>query len=112
MKIRRARIVKHRFEKPSYYEVDFDLNGEPSRAIFSRYGQWFETRTKIKKLPDEVLSGLSETEYADWTRSDHKERIQIPGIKEPIYRLKISKNDSSYILRLSDTGEIVQVKYE
>ena len=106
------RIIVHKFEKPAYYEVDFQLDDERSRAIFSRYGQWIETRTKIKNLPEAVALGLEESEYDDWIWSDHKERIEGPGFPEPIYRLQVSNRKLSYLVRLNGSGEIVQVKYE
>ena len=104
--------VIHRFEKPAYYEVDFQQNNETSRAIFSRFGQWFETRTKISALPEEVALGLKETEFGDWIWSDHKERIEALGIPGYIYRLQVSNRKFTYIIRLNEYGEVIQVKYE
>ena len=106
------RINVHKFERPAYYEVDFQIDGEPSRAIFSRYGLWIETRTKIKNLPEAVILSLEKSEYGDWLWSDHKERINIPGMPEPIYRLQVSNRKFSYVVRLNGSGEIIQVKYE
>lgn len=104
--------IVHKFEKPAYYEVDFNRNGEKSRAIFNRYGQWFETRTKINSLPDNAASSLRESEFGDWIWSDHKERIEVIGAQEPFYRLQVSNRKVFYILRLNESGEIIQVKYE
>ena len=105
-------VVVHRFEKTAFYEVDFRQNDEPSRAIFSRYGQWFETRTKIKSLPEEVSIGLKDSEFGDWLRSDHKEKIESMGVPGFIYRLQVSDRKSTYIIRLNESGEIIQVKYD
>ena len=102
----------HKFEKPSYYEVDFQQDNESSRAIFNRFGQWFETRTKIKSMPEEVTLGLKHSEFGDWIWSDHKERIEAIGQNGYIYRLQVSNGKNTYILRLDESGEIVQVKYE
>ena len=85
---------------------------ETSRAIFSRFGQWFETRTKISALPEEVSLGLKETEFGDWIWSDHKERIEALGIPGYIYRLQVSNRKFTYIIRLNEYGEVIQVKYE
>ena len=104
--------VVHRFEKPAYYEVDFKQGNESSRAIFSRFGQWFETRTKIASFPDEVSQGLRESEYGDWIWSEHKERIDGIGLPGPVYRLQVSKRTNTYIIRLDESGNIIQVKYE
>ncbi len=104
--------VVHRFEKPAYYEVDFKLGNESSRAIFSRFGQWFETRTKIGSFPDEVVVGLKESEFGDWIWSDHKERIQAIGLPGFIYRLQVSNRESAFIVRLDESGNIIQVKYD
>ncbi len=105
-------MVVHKYEQPAYYEVDFNRNGETSRAIFNRYGQWFETRTKISSLPDTVASSLKESEFGDWIWSDHKERIEAIGAPGPFYRLQVSDRKVSYILRMNESGEIIQVKYE
>jgi len=104
--------IVHKFEKPAYYEVEFDSGTEKSRAIFNRYGQWFETRTKLSNLPETVASSLRESEFSDWIWSEHKERIEALGAPEPFYRLQVSNRNVSYILRLSESGEIIQVKYE
>jgi hypothetical protein len=104
--------VVHKFEKPAYYEVDFQINNEPSRAIFSRYGQWFETRTRIKELPEPVFKGLRDSEFGEWMWSEHKERIEALGVDGYIYRLQVTNKRLSYIIRLNEFGEIVQVKYD
>ncbi len=105
-------IVVHKFEKPAYYEVDFHTENESSRAIFNRFGQWFETRTKILSLPEEVAAGLKNSEYGDWIWSDHKEKIEAIGLPGINYRLQVSKANQRYIVRLDETGNIVQIKYE
>ena len=103
--------VVYKFEKPAYYEVDFQINKEPSRAIYSRYGQWFETRTRIKELPEEVHIGLKESDFGDWMWSEHKERIEAMGVPGYIYRLQVTNRKNTYIIRLNEYGEVVQVKY-
>ena len=104
--------VVHRFEKPAYYEVDFKLVNESSRAIFSRYGQWFETRTKISNFPEQVLQGLNNSEFGDWHWSEHRERIEAIGLPGSVYRLQVSKQGNAYLVRLNESGEIIQVKYD
>ncbi len=104
--------VFHTFEKPTHYEVDFQIQQEASRAIFSRYGQWFETRTKIRVLPDNVALGLKNSEFGDWLWSDHKEKIQTLGFEGYIYRLQVTNRRNTYIVRLNEQGEVVQIKYD
>jgi hypothetical protein len=104
--------VVHRFEKPAYYEVDFKQNNESSRAIFSRYGQWLETRTRIVAFPEEVIQGLKNSEFGDWQWSEHKERIEALGLPGSVYRLQVSNKEDAYIVRLDESGEIIQVKYD
>lgn len=104
--------VVHTFEKTAYYEVDFQIEQKPSRAIFSRYGQWFETRTRIKELPEQVVTGLRESEFGEWIWSEHKERLEAMGVPGYIYRLQVSNKKLSYIIRINEFGEIVQVKYD
>jgi len=108
----KRQVVVHRFEKPAYYEVDFRIDNLPSRAIFNRYGQWIETRAKLSTLPDAVTTGLRNSEFGDWLWSAHKERIEILGNEGLIYRLVVTDRRNTYIVRLNEAGEIVQVKYE
>lgn len=106
---RQVMVIK--LEKPAYYEVDFQFQGNPTRAIFNRYGQWFEARSRLTVLPPEVESGLRNSEYGDWIRSDHKEQLFIPGHNGAIYRLRVSDRKHSCIIRLNENGGVVQVKY-
>lgn len=105
-------VIVHKLEKPAYYEADFQLTGNPSRALFNRFGQWFETRSRIKELPETVVQGLKNSEFGDWMWSEHKERVFIPGYEGEIYRLMVSNKRNSYIVRLNEKGEILQIKYE
>lgn len=105
-------VVVHRLEKPAYYEVDFQFEGNPSRAIFNRYGQWFETRSRISTLPEEVALGLKQSEFGDWLWSTQKEKIFIPGYEGVVYRLQVRDRKNAYLLRLNEAGEIIQIKYE
>jgi hypothetical protein len=105
-------VVVYKFNEAANYEVEFANDYEDSRAIFNRYGVWFETRTKVYHLPVEVKKSLEATEYAAWNWSDYKERIEAPGMPGSVYRLQVSKNQLSEIIRVSDDGKIVQVKSE
>lgn len=104
--------IVYKFSEPSNYEVEFLNNDENSRAIFNRYGQWFETRTHIINLPDEILNGIQNSSFATWTISDYKERIEAPGMIGSVYRMHVSKNHMSHIIRVNDDGKIVQIKTE
>lgn len=105
-------VVVYRFDQPSYYEVEFLHQDENARAIFNRYGVWFETRTQVYHLPEVVDKALKNSEYATWTLSDYKERIEIPGLSGSVYRMHVAKGHLSSILRLRDDGKIIQVKTE
>ena len=106
-------VLVYKFEFPSYYEVDFYRNNESSRAIYNRYGTWFETRTKLIDLPDTIVDALEHAGYADWTWSQHKERIEAPGMIGCVYRLKVTRGRTdSQVIRLNQDGEIVQIKYD
>ena len=105
-------VVVYSFNEPSNYEVEFMRNDENSRAIFNRYGQWFETRTPLIKLPDEILSAIQESPFANWQISDYKERIEAPGMIGSVYRMQVSKDHLSHIIRINDDGRIVQIKTE
>lgn len=105
-------VVVYKFDQPSYYEVEFLNNGEDSRAIFNRYGTWFETRTHVYNLPEKVLNVLKSSEFASWTWSDYKERIEAPGMTGSVYRMHVSNNHLSQVIRINDDGKIVQIKME
>lgn len=94
-------MVVYTFEFPSYFEVDFIRNNESSRAIYNRYGNWFETRTKVKELPESIANALKEDGYGDWTWSELKEKIEAPGMIGSVYRL-----------RVSGEGETIQIRYD
>jgi hypothetical protein len=105
-------VVIHKLENPANYEVKFNRNSEKSRDIFNRYGQWFETRTKIDSLPETVASFLRKSGFGDWIWSDHKERIEAIGAPAPFYRLQVSNRLVSQIHDMNESGEIFQVKNE
>ncbi|MBC8320754.1 MAG: PepSY-like domain-containing protein [Bacteroidetes bacterium] len=105
-------VVVYKFNEPSNYEVEFLYNDENSRAIFNRYGHWYETRTHIVRLPEAILSALKKSSFASWKISDYKERIEAPGMIGSVYRMQVSKNQLSSIIRINDDGDIVQIKTE
>lgn len=105
-------VVVYSFDQPSNYEVEFMYDGENSRAIFNRYGIWFETRTKVAVLPENIENALQDSEYALWRWSDYKERIEAPGMPGSVYRLNVTQKHLSQIIRLNDDGRIVQIKSE
>jgi hypothetical protein len=100
-------VVVYKFDQPSYYEVEFLINGEDSRAIFNRYGAWFESRGPVFNLPEEIINTLKNSEFANWNWSEYKERIKAPGMQGSVYRLHVSKNHLSQIIRINDDGKIV-----
>jgi hypothetical protein len=104
-------VIVYNYAEPAYYEVEFSNEpGEVSRAIYNRYGYWFETRTKLSGLPMNVVQSLKESKYADWNWSQHKERIEAPGMPGAVYRLKVSKGMRSVIVRFDDLGQLIQAK--
>lgn len=105
-------VVVYNFSEPANYEVEFLNDFDNSRAIFNRYGVWFETRTKLVALPDEIETALNNSEYGGWIRSEYKERIEAPGMAGSVYRMQVSNKHLSQIIRLNDNGKIVQVKTE
>ncbi len=105
-------VVVYKFDQPSYYEVEFFNQDENSRAIFNRYGSWFETRTQVIKLPDNIIEALQNSDFAGWKISDYKERIEAPGMVNSVYRMNVSNGHLSQIIRISQSGKIVQIKME
>jgi len=105
-------VVVYRFDQPSYYEVEFLNQDENSRAVFNRYGTWFETRTQVQQLPEKIKKALKNSEYGAWKWSDYKEKIEAPGMQGPIYRMAVFFNNMSNIIRINENGDIVQIKTE
>ena len=95
------KVVVYRFDQPSYFEVEFLNQDENSRAIFNRYGTWFETRTMVNTLPENIIEALNNSDFAGWKISDYKERIEAPGMVNSVYRMNVSKNHLSQIIRIS-----------
>lgn len=109
---RERTVIVYRFDQPSNYEVEFYNNDENSRAIYNRYGIWFETRTQLYELPENIRQALQNSKFADWKISDYKERIEIPGLEGSVYRMSVSSKNNSNIIRISDNGKLVQIKTE
>lgn len=108
----RRDVVVMTYEKPNYFEVEFmDVYGSLSRAIYNRYGYWYETRAQLKGLPMACLETLATSKYKDWKRSRLTERIETAEWPDPVYRFSVSKGLRFQILRMSETGEIIQIKY-
>lgn len=105
-------VVVYKFDQPANYEVEFYTNNENSRALYNRYGIWFETRTPSVVLPENVRQALLTSEFGTWTWSQYKERIEAPGMPGSVYRLQVSKNRQTHIIRINDQGKIVQIKTE
>lgn len=109
---RERTVVVYKFDQPSNYEVEFYNNDENSRAIYNRYGVWFETRTEVFQLPDNIKQSLQNSKYADWKISDYKERIEIPGLEGSVYRMSVSNKNNFIIIRINDDGKLIQIKTE
>ena len=108
----RRDVVTYTYEKPNYFEVEFmDEYGSLSRAIYNRYGYWYETRAQLKGLPMACLEALADSKYKDWKRSKLTERIETAEWPDPVYRFSVSKGLRYQILRMSEQGEILQIKY-
>jgi hypothetical protein len=97
------------YEQANFFEVEFvEHPGELSRAIYNKYGYWYETRTQIASLPQNVIDALNNSEYANWKRSMLKEKIDSNEWPEPVYRFKMSKGMKSMILKMNANGDFVQ----
>ena len=104
-------IVVSNYELPTYFEVEFvNLPGELSRAIYNKYGFWYETRTKIHGLPIAILDYLKTSEFKTWAISTMKERIESPSWPMDIYRFQVSKGNKADILRMDIDGNLIQIR--
>lgn len=105
-------VVVYNFNEPANYEVEFTNDYENSRAIYNRYGAWFETRTAVYHLPDLIKEAVEASEFGNWKWSDYKERIEAPGMPSSVYRMQVSSRQMSQIIRINEEGKIVQIKTE
>ncbi len=105
-------VYVYNFKEAPNYEVEFLSNDENSRAIFNRYGAWFETRTRILYLPENIIEALEKSEFAHWNLSEFKERIEAPGMPGSVYRMQVSHKNRSEIIRINESGKIIQIKTE
>ena len=104
-------VVIYTYEKPNYYEVEFSINpNEKSRAIYNRYGYWYETRTQIKGLPKGILDAIKATKYNGWKISSTMEILESPMWPDEIYRFHVSKGIKSRIIRMDAEGNPIQIK--
>lgn len=104
-------VVIYTYEQPNYYEIEFINNpGELSRAIYNKYGYWYETRTQIKGLTMAILDALKASKYNGWKISSVKEKLESPDWPVEIYRFQVSKGVKAKILRMDAKGNIIQVK--
>ena len=105
-------IVVYPVQQPNYFEVEFiGQPGELSRAIYNKFGHWYETRTQLKGLPIKVHESLKTSPYADWKRSSFVEKIELAEWPETIYRFQVRKGAKSRIIRMNPDGVIIQEKY-
>lgn len=105
-------VVVYKFDQPANYEVTFFNQDENSRALYNRYGVWFETRTPSVILPEHIIQALKSSSFGNWKWSEYKERLEAPGMPGSVYRLQVSNGNQSHIIRISDQGKIVQIKTE
>ena len=62
--------------------------------------------------PDNIIEALQNSDFAGWKISDYRERIEAPGMVNSVYRMNVSSGHLSQIIRISQTGKIVQIKME
>lgn len=104
-------VVVMRFDKPNFYEVEFaEEPGELSRALFNKEGYWYETRTEVKGLPKNIIDSLQTSEFSNWKISKFIERTESAAWSKAIYRFKVSKGMKSRLLKVTEQGQIFQVR--
>jgi hypothetical protein len=104
-------IELYTYQENNFLEVEFtNSNGELSRALYNKYGFWYETRSRLKGLPMSIIEVLKQTKYVDWKRSPGTERIESYDRKGSVFRFHAYKGLRSRIVRIDESGEIVQEK--
>lgn len=103
--------VDYKFDRANFYQVTFlNSDGELSKALYTKFGYWYETRTKINKLPSSVKKGISNSNYKNWTQSVHMEKIESVAWPITVYRIEVKFEKRKHIIRLDEKGNILQIK--
>ncbi|MFC2107106.1 hypothetical protein ACFLRY_02100 [Bacteroidota bacterium] len=108
----RTQKIDLTYDKPTYFEVEFtNKNKELSRAIYNMFGFWYETRSQVKELPENVKDALNKSKYNAWIVSKLKEKIESPGWPFDVYRFKVSKGSQYVIIKIDESGNIIQTRH-
>lgn len=51
---------------------------ENSRAIFNRYGNWFETKIRVHTLPENIIAALEESDLGTGSCQTIKSELKHP----------------------------------
>lgn len=105
-------LIEVEYLYPEFYEVDFMMESKPYRSIFSRIGEFIETRRIIKEdeLPSAVSNALKKGEYKDWELVGEREKVEKTPKKETLYRVRVRKGKERQVLLFDSNGKLVQAK--
>jgi len=103
-----AKDVTYEREK-SNFEVNFKENGVETSANFNVHGGWLETETEIKvsDLPGEVTTSVAKS-FKGYSVSEASKTVY-PD-KELIYELELKKDNQTYEVQFSPTGDILKTE--
>ncbi len=88
------------------YEVEFKLNKQEISAEFDKDGNWIETETPIK--PSAINAEVKEFVSKNFDGFIIKEAEKIETLtKGVLYELEIKKNELSYVIVVSEKGQLI-----
>jgi len=100
-------------EKPEYYEVDFNKDNIPYKAIYSKAGEKIAIHKSLNSdLPKAVSDSISKGEYKDWTLGKDKEEIFKDKDHDQIkvYKVDAEKGNDKHTLFYQIDGTLLYDK--
>lgn len=95
--------------KGAYIVADCRIDGKDTDVWFAADAAWKMTEYELllADLPEAVLTGLAQSEYATW-RVDDRDLLEYPGRSE--YVIEVEEGAKEIDVYFSPTGELLRTK--
>jgi hypothetical protein len=100
-------------ENPEYYEVDFNKDNIPYKAIYSKSGKKIAIHKSLNSdIPKAVSDSISKGEYKDWTMGKDKEEIFKDKDQDQmkVYKVDVEKGNDKHTLFYQTDGTLLYDK--